>query len=77
MVKMEEISGLEANIGSFQQIFGQIFAFPTTRHQHREHQQKAFVTLNGVWPLNGWGNLGESVKEEQIVKKIYFSDIVE
>ena len=32
MVKMEEISGLETNIGSFQQIFGQIFAFPTTRH---------------------------------------------
>ena len=27
MVKMEEISGLETNIGSFQQIFGQYLPF--------------------------------------------------
>lgn len=33
---------------------------------YREHQQKNFITLSGVWPLRRWWDLSESVvlKEE-------------
>ena len=33
----------------------------------REHQQKNFITISGVWPLRGWWDLSESVKRRKCV----------
>ena len=42
-----------------------------------EHRQKTFVTLSGFWPSRGWGNLSESVKNENLWQKSFFSENVE
>ena len=38
----------------------------------REHPQKTFVTLNGLWLLRGWGSCRETVKKQKIVTKLFF-----
>ena len=38
----------------------------------REHRQKTFVMLSELWPLRGWGVLGESIKKGIFVTKIFF-----
>ena len=38
----------------------------------REHRQKTFAMLSELWPLSGWGVLGESIKKGIFVTKIFF-----
>ena len=40
----------------------------------REHRQKTFVTLSGLWTVKGCGGLNESVKKRKFVTKVFFSD---
>ena len=47
---------------------------PQKKNAIREHRQKTFVTLCGLWTLKGCGGLNESVKKRKFVTKVFFSD---